>query len=66
MNEHITETESRPVVASAIESQTSDLSQVILSPEKPKTYYIVIGTFLFGTMVVGSAIFMAFLSVRKY
>lgn len=32
---------------------------------KPKAFYIVFGGFIFLTMIVGSIIFLAFLSIRK-
>lgn len=51
-------------VSGALDSN-NDESQVNLNPEKPKAYYIVLGTFIFGTMIVGSIIFLAFLSIRK-
>lgn len=59
-----TSKEIRPV--NEILDEDGDISQVNLAPEKPKTYYIVLGTFIFATMVVGSIIFLAFLSLRKY
>lgn len=43
-----------------------DESQEHLNPPvKPKAYYVVFGTFIFLTMVVGSVLFLSFLSTRK-
>lgn len=37
----------------------------IFSPRKPQSFYIVFSTFIVATMVIGSIIFLAFLSTRK-
>lgn len=55
---------SRSATEDSFTNGNSD-SQTHVRPEKPKAFYIVFGTFLFLTMIVGSIIFLAFLSIRK-